>query len=122
MEAGAAGTARRMSARSSWRSILRTFASFSRNSFFVEYAGAYTARLLACHSPVLAVLLILWGLDILLGRSRFFRFIVGLIALFFFLAIMIYGLAKTASPLVKNMPPDVVNAAGNINAQNPLTQ
>jgi hypothetical protein len=72
--------------------------------------------------PFWPVLLILWGLDILLGRSRFFRFIVGLIALFFFLAIMIYGLAKTASPLVKNMPPDVVNAAGNINAQNPLTQ
>ncbi len=72
--------------------------------------------------PFWPILLILWGLDIILGRSGPSRFIITFFALIFFLAIVIYGLAKTASPLANNLPPNVVSAAGNINPQNPLYQ
>jgi hypothetical protein len=70
--------------------------------------------------PFWPALLILWGLDILIGRNGFLRFLIALLALFFFLGVVVYGLAKTASSLVKNLPPGVVNAAGNINPQNPI--
>jgi hypothetical protein len=73
-------------------------------------------------APFWPALLILWGLDILMGRSWFSRIVIFIVALVLFLGIVAYGLVRSSSPLVTRFPPNVVNAAGNINLQNPLQQ
>jgi len=73
-------------------------------------------------APFWPMLLILWGLDILMGRSWFSRVVIFVVALVLFLGIVIYGLVRSSSPVVSNFPPNVVNAANNMNVQNPLQQ
>jgi hypothetical protein len=63
--------------------------------------------------PFWPVLLIMWGASIVLGRHWFARFILFLFALAFLLIVIFYGLAKTDSPAVSWLSPNVVSAIQN---------
>jgi hypothetical protein len=67
--------------------------------------------------PFWPVLLILWGASIILGRHWFARFIMFILTLAFLVAVVLYGLVKTDSPVVSSLSPNVVSAVSNINAQ-----
>ncbi len=67
--------------------------------------------------PFWPILLILWGASIILGRHWFARFIVFLLALAFLIAVIVYGLVKTDSPVVSSLSPTVVAAIQNTHTQ-----
>jgi len=66
-------------------------------------------------TPFWPVLLILWGASIILGRRWFARLIMFVLTLAFFVAVVLYGLVKTDSPVVSSLSPTVVSAVSNIN-------
>jgi hypothetical protein len=90
--------------------------------FFLSTLGLLPHGFWHAIAPFWPALLILWGLDLLMGRSWFSRIVIFIVALALFLGIVAYGLVRSSSPLVTRFPPNVVNAAGNINVQNPLQQ
>jgi hypothetical protein len=67
--------------------------------------------------PFWPILLILWGASIILGRHWFARFIVFLLALAFLIAVILYGLVKTDSPVVSSLSPTVSAAIQNTHTQ-----
>jgi len=74
---------------------------------FVSHAFWYAI------APFWPILLILWGTSIILGHHWLARFIVFLLALAFFIAVIIYGLVKVNSPVVSSLSPTVVAAIQN---------
>jgi hypothetical protein len=68
-------------------------------------------------APFWPILLILWGASIVLGRHWFARFIVFLLAVAFLVAVILYGLVKTNSPVVSSLSPTVMAAIQNTHTQ-----
>jgi len=68
-------------------------------------------------APFWPILLILWGASIILGRHWFARFIVLLLAFAFLIAVILYGLVKTDSPVVSSLSPTVSAAIQNTHTQ-----
>jgi hypothetical protein len=67
--------------------------------------------------PFWPILLILWGVSIILGRHWFARFIMFLLTLVFLVAVILYGLVKTDSPVVSSLSPTVVSAIQSTHTQ-----
>ncbi len=65
------------------------------------------------------VVLILWGVQVILGRNPFSRFIVGVLALIIVGLIVIFGITKVNPAYKQNFPPQVNNV---INQMNSLQQ
>jgi hypothetical protein len=68
-------------------------------------------------APFWPILLILWGASIILGRHWFARFIVFILAIVFLVAVILYGLVKTDSPVVSSLSPTVSAAIQNTHTQ-----
>ncbi len=65
--------------------------------------------------PFWPVVLVLAGIRIMIGRNWVSNFVVFFLSLIIFLYIIIYGLYKVHSPLVKNLPAETVNSINNFN-------
>ena len=64
------------------------------------------------------VLLIVIGAQLLFGRNWFGRLLTFLIALVLFGFVILYGLIRVGSPIVRNLPPDMVQSVNG--TQGPL--
>lgn len=57
--------------------------------------------------PFWPVILIIWGLDILLGRTSVGRILVALVAIALCVVVIVYGLAKVDPVVANSLPPSV---------------